>query len=52
LRIKFVSGGRHPNLAAANDWDMGGQAQKARNLLEQANVELKEAAMAANRNRR
>jgi hypothetical protein len=34
-----------------NQWDMGGHAQKAKNLLEQANVELKEAAMAANRNK-
>jgi len=32
----------------ANEWDMHGHAQKAKNLLEQVNAELKEAAMAAN----
>jgi len=36
----------------ANEWDMGGHAQKAKNLLEQANNELKQAAEAANRNKR
>jgi hypothetical protein len=36
----------------ANEWDMNGHAQKAKNLLEQASVELKEAAVAANRNKR
>jgi hypothetical protein len=34
----------------ANEWDMNGHAQKAKELLEQANVELKEAAEAANKN--
>jgi len=34
----------------ANEWDMNGHAQKAKELLEQANQELKEAAQAANRN--
>ncbi len=34
----------------ANEWDMGGHAQKAKNLLEEANNELKLAAQAANRN--
>jgi hypothetical protein len=65
--VRNVSGGRHPNLAAAqrlsrqawqrvvdaqkaNEWDMGGHAQKAKDLLDQANNELKEAAQAANRN--
>lgn len=60
-----VSGGRHPNLAAAqrlsqkayekivaaqqaNEWDMHGHAQKAKELLGQANKELREAATAAN----
>lgn len=60
-----VSGGRHPNLAAAqrlsqkayekivaaqqaNEWDMHGHAQKAKELLDQANKELREAATAAN----
>jgi len=33
---------------AANEWDMGGHAQKAKELLDQANRELKEAAAAAN----
>lgn len=64
-----VSGGRHPNIAAAqrltdqaynkisaaqnaNEWDMDGHAAKAKDLLDQANRELKAAAMAANRNRR
>ena len=61
-----VSGGRHPNLAAAqrlshqawekivaaqeaNEWDMQGHAQKAKNLLDEVNKELKMAAEAANR---
>ena len=35
----------------ANEWDMQGHAQKAKELLEQVNNELKEAAGAANRNR-
>ena len=34
----------------ANEWDMNGHAQKAKELLEQANVELKQAAEAANKN--
>jgi len=34
----------------ANEWDMNGHAQKAKELLEQANQELKEAAQAANKN--
>jgi ABC-type transporter MlaC component len=33
---------------AANEWDMHGHAQKAKNLLEQAKAELREATMAAN----
>ena len=33
----------------ANEWDMQGHAQKAKNLLDQANRELKAAAEAANR---
>ncbi|HXK11296.1 MAG TPA: hypothetical protein VMT70_16745 [Vicinamibacteria bacterium] len=32
----------------ANEWDMKGHAQKAKELLEQVNNELKEAAQAAN----
>jgi len=36
----------------ANEWDMQGHAQKAKDLLEQANNELKLAAQAANRNPR
>jgi len=36
----------------ANEWDMQGHAQKAKELLEQANQQLKMAAEAANRNRR
>ena len=32
----------------ANEWDMRGHAQKAKNLLEQAKAELTEATMAAN----
>jgi hypothetical protein len=63
-----ISGGRHPNLAAAqrlsaqayqrildaqkaNEWDMQGHAQKAKELLDQVNNELKQAAQAANRNK-
>ena len=34
----------------ANEWDMQGHAQKAKNLLDQANQELKLAAQAANKN--
>ena len=34
----------------ANEWDMQGHAQKAKELLDQANNELKQAAEAANRN--
>jgi hypothetical protein len=33
----------------ANEFDMGGHAQKAKELLAQANAELKQAALAANR---
>ena len=36
----------------ANEWDMNGHAQKAKELLDQANRELKEAAEAANEHRR
>lgn len=32
----------------ANEWDMQGHAQKAKNLLDQVNTELKAAAQAAN----
>ena len=34
----------------ANEWDMEGHAQKAKELLNQDNDELKAAAQAANRN--
>ncbi len=34
----------------ANEWDMDGHAQKAKELLEQVNAELKQAAEAANKN--
>ena len=34
----------------ANEWDMNGHAAKAKELLEQVNNELKQAAEAANRN--
>ena len=34
----------------ANEWDMAGHAQKAKNLLDEVNRELKMAAEAANRN--
>ena len=36
----------------ANEFDMNGHAQKAKELLDQANHELKEAAEAANRDRK
>jgi hypothetical protein len=36
----------------ANEWDMNGHAQKAKELLVQVNDELKQAALAANANRR
>ena len=36
----------------ANEWDMDGHAQKAKELLDQASRELKAAAEAANHNRR
>ena len=35
----------------ANEFDLGGHAQKAKNLLDEANKELKLAAEAANRNK-
>jgi hypothetical protein len=35
----------------ANEFDLGGHAQKAKGLLEQANNELKQAAAAANQNK-
>ncbi len=35
----------------ANEWDLGGHAQKAKNLLEEVNRELKEAAETANKKR-
>ena len=35
----------------ANEWDLGGHAQKAKNLLEEANNELKLAAEQSNRNK-
>ena len=35
----------------ANEWDMNGHAQKAKELLDQVNHELKEAAEAGNRHR-
>ena len=34
----------------ANEWDLDGHAQKAKDLLDQVNVELKEAARASNQN--
>jgi hypothetical protein len=36
----------------ANEWDMDGHATKAKDLLDQANNELKQAAQAANHNHR
>jgi hypothetical protein len=36
----------------ANEWDLGGHAEKAKLLLEQVNAELKLAAEAANEHRR
>jgi hypothetical protein len=36
----------------ANEWDMDGHAQKAKELLDEVNKELKMAAEAANKNRR
>lgn len=36
----------------ANEWDMQGHAQRAKDLLDQANNELRQAATAANRNER
>lgn len=36
----------------ANEWDMDGHAQRAKDLLDQANRELKQAAEAANHRRR
>ena len=36
----------------ANEWDLGGHAQKAKELLDQVNNELKLAAETANRDRR
>lgn len=36
----------------ANEWDMEGHAAKAKELLDQANNELKQAAQAANKNKK
>jgi hypothetical protein len=36
----------------ANEWDMGGHAKRAKDLLVQASDELKEAALAANSHRK
>jgi hypothetical protein len=36
----------------ANEWDLGGHAQKAKELLEQVNAEIKLAAEAANQDRK
>src|SRR5215831_8462276 len=36
----------------ANEWDMEGHAAKAKDLLDQANNELKQAAEAANKNKK
>jgi hypothetical protein len=36
----------------ANEWDMQGHAAKAKDLLDQANNELKQAAQAANKNKK
>ena len=36
----------------ANEWDMNGHAAKAKDLLDQVNKELKEAAEAANKNKK
>ena len=35
---------------AANEWDLAGHAKRAKELLEQANREIKQAAETANRN--
>ena len=35
----------------ANEWDMDGHAQKAKELLDQVNIELKQAAEAANQHK-
>jgi hypothetical protein len=34
---------------SANEWDMGGHAKKAKELLTEASAEIKEAALAANK---
>jgi len=34
---------------SANEWDMGGHAKKAKELLAEASAEVKEAALAANK---
>jgi hypothetical protein len=55
LRTALTQGGPGEKIVAAqqaNDWDMGGHAQKAQELLDQVNRELKEAAEAANRHER
>jgi len=36
----------------ANEWDMEGHAQKAKNLLDQVNNELRQAATMANKNKK
>jgi hypothetical protein len=50
---KFVQKAFDKTVAAqkANEFDLGGHAQKAKDLLEQANAELKLAAEASNQNK-
>lgn len=43
--------GRIADAQRANEWDMDGHAQRAKELLDQASHELKAAAMAANHHR-
>lgn len=44
--------GRITEAQRADEWDMNGHAAKAKELLDQANTELKAAAEAANQNKK
>jgi len=43
---------RRPAAQQTNEWDINGHAQKAKNLLDQVNNQLKLAAEAANANKK
>jgi hypothetical protein len=50
--LAFVAGGILAIAQQANEYDMNGHAAKAKELLEQANAQLRQAATAANQNKK